>query len=162
MNDLTKKEQTDLIEARVKEITKRIKGKVASHSDEDYEYARSTIYDVVEKAQELLETSVQVAKETESPRSIEVATSLAKTIVDSSKDLISLQDQLVDLTDKISKGSSAKERGASDYQGGSQGGVNISMTTTELMEMIDNAKNPPVEVEEVAEDADFDEDKPSK
>lgn len=56
----------------------------------DYEYARRNLYDVIEKGSSALEDIMDVAKQSESPRAYEVVTNLIKTMVDANKDLLQL------------------------------------------------------------------------
>lgn len=61
-----------------------------SKSDNDYEYARRNLYDVIEKGNRALEDIIDIAQQSESARAFEVATTLIKTMVDANKDLLSL------------------------------------------------------------------------
>lgn len=171
---VTKKEKPvkDLatIEAEKREVDKKylenVKKNVQKHSMEDYEFARAMIYDAIEKGQDLLEAAVTVAKETEAPRAIEVASMLIKSIVDSSKDLMKTQDQLLEISRKteetndlytLPKG--AKERQIEFGSGGGgssaplgEGEIQIRMTTQQLLELMDKeekeyqSKNEPIDI----------------
>lgn len=59
-------------------------------NDNDYEYARQNLYDVIEKGSSALEDIMDIAKQSESPRAFEVATNLIKTMVEANKDLLEL------------------------------------------------------------------------
>lgn len=61
-----------------------------AEKNEDYEYARRNLYDVIEKGNNALEDIMDVAKQSESPRAYEVVTNLIKTMVDANKDLLQL------------------------------------------------------------------------
>lgn len=61
-----------------------------AEKNEDYEYARRNLYDVIEKGSSALEDIMDVAKQSESPRAYEVVTNLIKTMVDANKDLLQL------------------------------------------------------------------------
>lgn len=61
-----------------------------SKNDNDYEYARRNLYDVIEKGNRALEDIIDIAQQSESARAFEVATNLIKTMVDANKDLLSL------------------------------------------------------------------------
>jgi hypothetical protein len=63
----------------------------------DYEYARRNLYDVIEKGQSALEDIIDIAKQSESARAFEVATNLMKTMVDANKDLLELAKKKKDL-----------------------------------------------------------------
>lgn len=68
------------------------KGEVIAPAREnnDYEYARRNLYDVIEKGADALEDIIEIAKQSESARAFEVATNLIKTMVDANKDLVQL------------------------------------------------------------------------
>ena len=61
-----------------------------AEKNDDYEYARRNLYDVIEKGNNALEDIMDVAKQSESPRAYEVVTNLIKTMVDANKDLLQL------------------------------------------------------------------------
>jgi len=61
-----------------------------SKNDNDYEYARRNLYDVIEKGNRALEDIIDIAQQSESARAFEVATNLIKTMVDANKDLLNL------------------------------------------------------------------------
>jgi hypothetical protein len=61
-----------------------------AEKNDDYEYARRNLYDVIEKGSSALEDIIDVAKQSESPRAYEVVTNLIKTMVDANKDLLTL------------------------------------------------------------------------
>ena len=71
------------------EIMEPIK-KTITPLNNDYEYARRNLYDVIEKGQSALEDIIDIAKQSESARAFEVATNLMKTMVDANKDLLEL------------------------------------------------------------------------
>jgi len=57
---------------------------------DDYDYARQNLYDVIEKGNVALEDIIDIAKQSESARAYEVATTLIKTMVEANKDLLAL------------------------------------------------------------------------
>lgn len=56
----------------------------------DFEYARTNMYDIIEKGQEALIGILDVANMSQHPRSYEVAANLIKTLSDVNKDLLQL------------------------------------------------------------------------
>jgi len=68
-----------------------------AEKNNDYEYARRNLYDVIEKGNNALEDIMDVAKQSESPRAYEVVTNLIKTMVDANKDLLNLAKVKKDL-----------------------------------------------------------------
>jgi hypothetical protein len=69
----------------------------------DYEYARGNIYSIIEKGQEALNSVLELAQETESPRAYEVVGQLIKNVSDSTEKLIDLQKKLKELEQDNSK-----------------------------------------------------------
>lgn len=59
----------------------------------DYEYSRSTYYDLIEKGRESLDLMIEVARESEHPRAFEVLSNMIKNISD-------VNDRLMDLNKK--------------------------------------------------------------
>jgi hypothetical protein len=64
----------------------------------DYEYARQNMYDIIEKGQSALEDIVDIARQSESPRAFEVVTNLIKTLAETNKDLLELAKKNKDIT----------------------------------------------------------------
>ena len=63
------------------------------NADNDYNYSRSTYYELVEKGKESLELMIEVARESEHPRAFEVLSGMIKNISD-------VNDRLMDLNKK--------------------------------------------------------------
>ena len=63
------------------------------NADNDYNYSRSTYYELVEKGKESLELMIEVARESEHPRAFEVLSGMIKNISD-------VNDRLMDLIKK--------------------------------------------------------------
>ena len=59
--------------------------------DTDIDYARENLYKIVESGNDALETLLNVAKASESPRAFEVVQQFIKTMSDANKDLVELQ-----------------------------------------------------------------------
>lgn len=59
----------------------------------DYEYSRDTYYELLEKGKESLELMIEVARESEHPRSFEVLSNMMKNMAD-------INDKLMDLNKK--------------------------------------------------------------
>lgn len=57
----------------------------------DFEYARENLMDVIEKGQEALFDMIDVAKQSQHPRAYEVLSTLINTLVGANKDLLDLQ-----------------------------------------------------------------------
>jgi len=60
---------------------------------DDYEYSRSTYYELIDKGRESLDVLMEVARETEHPRAFEVLSGMIKNMAD-------INDKLMDLNKK--------------------------------------------------------------
>ena len=85
------------------EITERIKPKkkvVQVSGDapqQDYEYSRAQLYNLVEKGQEAVNGILDVCQDSQHPRAYEVAGQLIKHVADTTDKLIDLQKKMKDL-----------------------------------------------------------------
>ena len=91
----------------VKETNKQLvprneKGQFAERKGEqqvDYKYTRNTLYGLVERGQDAIEGILDLAKESEHPRTYEVAGQLIKTVSETSEKLLQIQKMMDDLED---------------------------------------------------------------
>jgi hypothetical protein len=65
---------------------------------DDFEYARGNLISAIEKGQEALSGILDVAAQSQHPRSYEVVATLLKAVSDANKDLLELQKRRGDLT----------------------------------------------------------------
>ena len=65
----------------------------------DYKYTRNTLYGLVERGQDAIEGILDLAKESEHPRTYEVAGQLIKTVSETSEKLLQIQKMMDDLED---------------------------------------------------------------
>ena len=72
--------------------------------DNDYQYARENLYNVIERGSDALNNLVEIANQSESPRAYEIVGQLIKTLSDSNKDLLELQSKVKKLKDDEPKG----------------------------------------------------------
>ena len=68
-----------------------------SETDADFEYARENLMKMIEKGNIAIDGILQLAKESESPRTYEVAAGLIKTMTEANKDLLGLRKQKKEL-----------------------------------------------------------------
>ena len=66
--------------------------------DDDYDYARRNLRDLIDSGMNDLNSVMDIARQSESPRAFEVATNLIKTLADTNKDLLDLAKKKKDLT----------------------------------------------------------------
>ena len=72
--------------------TKRTK-----EADKDATYGREVLYNLVERGQDAVDGILELAKETEHPRTYEVAGQLIKTVGETAEKLLTLQKQIREL-----------------------------------------------------------------
>ena len=74
----------------------------------DYEYTRANLYSLIEKGQEAINNSLQLAMESEMPRAYEVVGQLIKNVADATDKLMDLQKKLKNIDeDKQPRGSTS-------------------------------------------------------
>ena len=66
----------------------------------DYEYSRAQLYSLIEKGQEAVDGILEVAQESESARSYEVAGQLIKSVSDATDKLMDLQKKLKEVEEE--------------------------------------------------------------
>lgn len=84
---------TDLVEVE----KENKKADVPEDIDNDYKYARTNLYGVIEKGTDALDSLLDLAKASEHPRAFEVVAQLTKTLVDANKDLLDIQKKVKEL-----------------------------------------------------------------
>lgn len=89
----------------VRQIVQPPEGNDDEQIDEDYEYTRTNLYNIIERGTEALEEVLEVAKQSQQPRAFEVVSTLVKTISDANKDLLELKNK-----QKALKGEKAKAK----------------------------------------------------
>lgn len=94
-----------------KEIVKKSKEVIAKptsgeESDKDYEYTRGNLYSLIEKGQEAIDSIMDLAQQSDSPRAYEVAGQLIKSVGDVTDKLIDLQQKMKKLKEEDIKGPS--------------------------------------------------------
>lgn len=65
--------------------------------ENDYKYARENLYNVIERGTDALNGIVDLAQQSQHPRSFEVVADLIRTLSAANKDLLSIQKQVKDL-----------------------------------------------------------------
>ena len=75
----------------------------------DYKYTRNTLYGLVERGQDAIEGILDLAKESEHPRTYEVAGQLIKTVSETSEKLLQIQKMMDDLQDEKPKGNTTHQ-----------------------------------------------------
>ena len=75
-----------------------IEPSINNEVEDDYDYARKNLRDLIDSGMSDLNTVMDIARQSESPRAFEVATNLLKTLTDTNKDLLELAKKRKDLT----------------------------------------------------------------
>ena len=84
---------TDVVETTTSTVTLP-EVKVPEEVDNDYEYQRRNFYQLVERGQDAIDGILELAKESEHPRSYEVAGQLIKNVADVTEKLGDLQSKM--------------------------------------------------------------------
>ena len=82
---------TDVAETTTSQVTLPQVKKPDEESDNDYKYQRENFYRLVERGQDAIDGILELAKESEHPRSYEVAGQLIKNVADVTEKLGELQ-----------------------------------------------------------------------
>lgn len=98
--------------------------------DDDFDQARQALKNMLVKGQDILNDMASIAKQSDHPRAFEVAGQLIKTVGETAKDLLALQQQKKEL--------SRPEAGEAPKQIGTQNNIVFSGSTTDLIKMLKN------------------------
>ena len=111
--------------------------------DNDFDYTRETLYDLIEKGREGIEEMIEVAKQSEHPRAYEVLAKLIKDTADTSAQLMDLHKKVKEI-DKIM----APDTSLQSLPSGNTTNNLFVGSTTELQRMLkDLNKEDVIEVE---------------
>ena len=118
---------TEVVETPKKETRKNQLAKVEGNdSEKDYEYSRANLYSLVEKGQDAIEGILDLARESEHPRTYEVAGQLIKNVAE-------VTEKLGDLHLKMQKLKELPDKGPKNVTNALFVG-----STTELQKMLKN------------------------
>ena len=98
---------------------------VLKNRKDDYEYSREIMYQSAERLQDILDSAVTLAQESEHPRAIEVATNTATALGDVAAKMMDHHIRL----DKLNNPSGSK----SDV---TNNNVNVKLNTKDLLELL--------------------------
>lgn len=73
-----------------------------AHQDQDYDYVRSNLQDIIESGGEALNGILELAKESDHPRAWEVVGQIMRQLAETNKDLIELQKDMKKIKDEES------------------------------------------------------------
>jgi hypothetical protein len=100
--------------------------------EDDYQLARQTMRKLLVKGEDTLDELINLSKNSEHPRTYEVAGQMIKTLSDVSKDLLNLQKQVKDLK---------QDEGGSNAPIGTQNNIMFAGSTDELMKLLNSKTN---------------------
>ena len=78
--------------------------KVKDQVDDDHEYSRAQLYNLIEKGQEAISGALDVAMSSDHPRAYEVAGQLIKHVADTTDKLMDLQKKTKDVKEESKRG----------------------------------------------------------
>jgi len=110
---------------QLEKVSESINSNKETDQEDDYQLARQTMRKLIIKGEDTLEELTNLAKNSEHPRTYEVAGQFIKTLSDVSKDLLGLQKQVKDL-----------QVNTSTQQIGTQNNVVFAGSTHELMKLL--------------------------
>ena len=73
-----------------------------AHQDQDYDYVRNNLQDIIESGGEALNGILELAKESDHPRAWEVVGQIMRQLAETNKDLIELQKDMKKIKDEES------------------------------------------------------------
>lgn len=112
-------------EKELEKVSESVNDNKEMDQEDDYQLARQTMRRLIIKGEDTLEELTNLAKNSEHPRTYEVAGQFIKTLSDVSKDLLGLQKQVKDL-----------QIGGVTPQIGTQNNVVFAGSTHELMKLL--------------------------
>ena len=71
-----------------------------AHQDQDYDYVRNNLQDIIESGGEALNGILELAKESDHPRAWEVVGQIMRQLAETNKDLIELQKDMKKIKDE--------------------------------------------------------------
>jgi len=113
------------------ELPSKINSSKEEDLEDDYTLARNTMRRVLSQGSATLDVLLDLAKNSETPRTYEVTGQFIKTLSDVSKDLLALQKQTKELTQNSPQTGSI----------GTQNNIVFAGSTNELMQFLNNKKN---------------------
>ena len=105
---------------------------MSEDKDNDYEYTRETLYDLIEKGREGIEEMIEVARQSEHPRAYEVLATLIKDTANTSEKLMDLHRKIQTIDQMMLP--------APEKQGSTTNNLFIG-STTELQRMLKDLNN---------------------
>lgn len=99
---------------------------VLTNRKDDYQYARDLLYVTAEKLQDILDSAVQMAQESEHPRAVEVAVQAANALADTAGKMMNHHIT----TDKLNNPKGAEPKQVTNNN------LNVRLSTKDLLELL--------------------------
>lgn len=133
VDNVSNSEVVDIVEAEEVYPTPSVVLPEEDENVRDIELARQNVKNIIEQGDEALREMIDLAKQSESPRAFEVASTLMKTLLDANKDFVEMS----------SKKKFAKEElmGVSQKNDGGVTNNNLIITTADLLKMLKDESN---------------------
>lgn len=112
--------------------------------DDDFDQARQALKNMLVKGQDVVNDMANIAKQSDHPRAFEVTGQLIKTVAETAKDLLALQQQKKELA--------RPGAGEAPKQIGTQNNIVFSGSTTDLIKMLKNKQENVIDAESNQED----------
>ena len=101
LNEILDITEKDVVPVESKPVIPRPKEQ--EDIDSDYKYSRENLYNLVERGQDAIDGILTLAKETEHPRTYEVAGQLIKNVGEVTEKLLQLQEKMKKLGEETKK-----------------------------------------------------------
>lgn len=119
------------IEIETEEEIVNLPAEVSSGEEEtlnDIEQARGNIKNIIEKGDDALKEMIELAKQSESPRAFEVASTLMKTLLDANKDFVEMSTKKKYAKEEVNGPKEAAQTNVTNN--------NLILSTADLLKMI--------------------------
>jgi hypothetical protein len=138
-NEPRAQEITEVVVSSTGKVTERIPG-TADKKDlkDDYDFARGNLHNLLQKGNKILDGIIDLAEGSESPRTYEVAGTLLKTLLEGTRELMTLQKDVQDVERKSADLESEKVAPVNIKSADTVN--NIVCTTKEMLRIMNQAE----------------------
>ena len=121
---MSNSKEVEVLDSQTKAVEKAMRQMLVNRND-DYQYARDVLYAASESLQDVLEAAVNLARESEHPRAIEVATNTAA-------ELANIAGKMMDHHIKTKKLNNESE----ETKQVTNNNLNVKLNTKDLLELL--------------------------
>lgn len=123
--------------------------KISKDAQDDYDFARSNLHALLLKGNEILEGISELARESEHPRTYEVAGGVLKTLIDGTRELMQLQKDIRDVEKKSGIAPDDVNTPVHVEHADQINNVILEGTTMDVLDILDAAKKKRAEKKEI-------------